>query len=211
MPHKPSPPKDSSKALFQGPCTFLTSVVKIEDLPLTNLPEIAFVGRSNVGKSSLINAVCNRKGLAKTSQVPGKTKMLNFFLISETFYLVDLPGYGYAKAAKGEIEAWNYLIYLYLKGRAPLKMVFLLMDSRHGTKKNDLEFMAFLDEMAVPYQVVLTKTDKISETKASSLIEETQKLLTSHPAAYPEVLATSSEKKQGIVPLQDRIFELISM
>lgn len=199
------------KINFQGPCTFLKSVAKIEDLPLTDLPEIAFVGRSNVGKSSLINALCHRKNLAKTSQVPGKTKLLNFFLISEVFYLVDLPGYGYAKAAKEEIKAWNYLIYLYLKGRAPLKTVFLLMDSRHGAKKNDLEFMAFLDEMAVPYQVVLTKIDKISETKASSLIEETQELLTVHPAAFPEVLATSSEKKQGIPALQERIFKLISL
>ena len=205
------PKESSSNSLFKSSCTFLKSVVKTEDLPLTDLPEIAFVGRSNVGKSSLINALCNRKDLAKTSQVPGKTKMLNFFLISETFYLVDLPGYGYAKAAKGEIKAWNYLIYLYLKGRAPLKTVFLLMDSRHGPKKNDLEFMQFLDEMAVPYQIILTKIDKISEAKVSSLTEETQKLLSTHPAAYPTVLATSSEKKQGITSLQERIYDLISL
>lgn len=202
--------KNSSESLFQGNCVFLKSVSNVDDLASSELPEIAFVGRSNVGKSSLINALCHRTKLAKTSNTPGRTRLLNFFLIADTFYLVDLPGYGYAKAPKKEISTWNRLIYLYLKGRIPLKGLFLLIDSRHGIKANDVEFMTFLDEIAIPYQIVLTKIDKISKGKASEIIEETHKILSSHPAAYPIVLSTSSEKKLGLQEIRQRIFELIS-
>lgn len=189
---------ERARLLFSAPVTFFKSVVSLDGLPGDDLPEVAFAGRSNVGKSSLLNAVCNQKDLARTSNTPGRTQQINYFEISRTIYLVDLPGYGYAKAPKGEVNAWNTLVRLYLKGRASLKRVFLLIDSRHGLKENDVEIMRMLDEAAVVYQIVLTKVDKIKETELKRVLARTFEEIKKHTAAYPAVLTTSSQKNTGL-------------
>ena len=172
---------------------------------------MAFAGRSNVGKSSLINALTGRKGLARTSSTPGRTQMLNFFGAPDTdLTIVDMPGYGYAQAPKELVDAWTALVFAYLRGRPTLRRVFLLIDSRHGIKANDLEAMALLDKAAVIYQVVLTKSDKIKPGQLDRLMEETAKTLSKRPAAFPEILATSSEKGKGLDELRAEIFRLTS-
>lgn len=194
--------------LFKQSCTFVRGVNSLNDLPDFDFPEIAFAGRSNVGKSSLINALLGRKDVARTSNTPGRTQQLNFFNIHDTFYLVDMPGYGYAEAPKNLVKQWQKMIRTYLLGRPSLARVYILIDSRHGIKENDSEFMKLLDETGVSYQVVLTKIDKIGSTNQEKIYEKTLSDLTQHPAAHPLVLKTSSEKNVDIDILRDQIAQL---
>lgn len=196
--------------LFKKSCEFVAGASHLGALPPPSLPEVAFIGRSNVGKSSLINAVTGRKSLARTSNTPGRTQQLNFFNLDGRMFLVDLPGYGYAKVSKEKVRKWTELIKTYLQGRVPLRRVFLLIDSRHGLKDSDIEMMDMLDKAAVIYQLVLTKTDKITAAELEAVLEATQKATKKHPACFDTLLCTSSEKKAGIIDLQRTIVELIS-
>lgn len=195
--------------LFAQECTFVAGVDKMEILPPPSLPEIAFAGRSNVGKSSLINALLNRKSLARISHTPGRTQQLNFFLLGKKFYIVDMPGYGYAAVSKAKIKIWSQLIQNYLKGRVPLKRVFLLIDSRHGFKVTDEAVMEELDRAAVSYQIVLTKADKSTPSEIEALLTTLTDKLKKHPAAFPVPLLTSSLTKEGLSPLRETIAEMI--
>lgn len=201
---------DDAARLFSGPIHFLKGVVRIDGLPGDLIPEVAFAGRSNVGKSSLLNALTGRKALARTSNTPGRTRELNYFLVGEVLHIVDMPGYGYAKAPKTQVKGWNQLIYDYLRGRPQLKRVFLLIDSRHGLKDTDAGVLALMDEAAVSYQVVLTKIDKISAAQLGRVRAATAAQLAKHPAAHPEIIATSAEKRLGINDLRAAITELIA-
>jgi GTP-binding protein len=196
--------------LFRRPCVFAKGVVRVSDLPEGGLPEVAFAGRSNVGKSSLLNALVGQKQLARTSNTPGRTREVNFFLLDETAFLVDLPGYGYAKAPKAQVKGWNRLIEDYLRGRAGLKRVFLLIDSRHGLKTSDQPILKLMDVSAVSYQVVLTKVDKLKKGELDKVMARTAAELSRHPAAYPEILATSSAKGAGMAELRAAILGLIA-
>lgn len=189
---------EDGRLLFAKECTFVKGVVGIEHLPNPDIPEVAFAGRSNVGKSSFINALTGRKTLARTSNTPGRTREVNFFNLDKRIMLVDLPGYGFAKAPKPIVEQWTQLVMDYLKGRAPLRRVFILVDSRHGLKKNDIEVMSMLDKSAVSYQTVLTKSDKITQSALDQCMDETAVVIKKHVAAHPEILATSSVKGHGI-------------
>ena len=195
--------------LFQNKTEFMLGVASLEQLPLTELSEIAFAGRSNVGKSSIINAITKQRGLAKTSNTPGRTQQLNYFSVNNEIIMVDLPGYGYAQAPEKLVKQWQKLIFTYLQGRVNLKRVFVLIDSRHGIKKVDEEIMDMLDKAAVNYQIVLTKTDKISLASLSKQIKETEAKITKRAAAYIKVLATSSEKNIGIADIRAEIASLI--
>lgn len=186
------------EALFKLPIEFIKGVVDVDGLPDPDRGEIAFAGRSNVGKSSLINALTNRKRLARTSNTPGRTREINYFTITDQAYLVDMPGYGYAKVPKEMVAGWTRLIEEYLRGRQTLKRAFLLIDARHGLKKNDIGIMKQLDKAAVLYQIVLTKTDKIKAPELEQRLVETKALIVKHPACYPEIIATSSNKGTGI-------------
>lgn len=199
----------AGRQLFGIPAEFVLGVAKLEQLPLTEMPEVAFAGRSNVGKSSLINALTGQKGLAKTSNTPGRTQQLNYFNIEDKLHLVDLPGYGYAQAPEKMVKQWQNLIFTYLQGRVNLKRVFLLIDSRHGVKKVDEEIMELLDKAAVTYQIILTKTDKISAKELEKVITSTQGIIAKHPAAYVELLTTSSEKGIGLDDVRAEIATLI--
>lgn len=195
--------------LFAQECTFVAGADKMEILPPPTLPEIAFAGRSNVGKSSLINALLGRKSLARISHTPGRTQQLNFFLLGKRFYIVDMPGYGYAAVSKAKIKTWSQLIQNYLKGRVPLKRVFLLIDSRHGFKITDEAVMEELDRAAVSYQIVLTKADKSTPAEIETLMATLTDKLKKHPAAFPSPLLTSSLTKEGLSPLREAIAELV--
>ncbi|HET7412093.1 MAG TPA: ribosome biogenesis GTP-binding protein YihA/YsxC [Pararhizobium sp.] len=204
----------SGAAVFARPWVFIRGVPEMRFLPPEGPPEVAFAGRSNVGKSSLINALLGQKGLARTSNTPGRTQELNFFVPAgysgegadlPPMALVDMPGYGYAKAPKAEVDAWTALVFDYLRGRASLKRVFVLIDARHGIKANDEEVLAILDKTAVSYQLVLTKIDKIKPAGAARLLDETAARIVRRPAAFPEVLATSSEKSAGLDDLRAAI------
>ncbi|KQX54401.1 MULTISPECIES: ribosome biogenesis GTP-binding protein YihA/YsxC [unclassified Ensifer] len=206
-------PKDD-KPLFGRPWIFIRGVPAMKFLPPEGPAEIAFAGRSNVGKSSLINALIGHKGLARTSNTPGRTQELNYFVPDgfsgeaddlPPMALVDMPGYGYAQAPKEQVDAWTKLVFDYLRGRSTLKRVYVLIDSRHGIKKNDDEVLDLLDKAAVSYQLVLTKTDKIKAAGVPRLIAETLEKIKKHPAAFPEVLATSSEKGEGLDELRAAI------
>lgn len=200
---------EQANTLFLKGTSFMLSVASLSQLPPDNLPEVAFAGRSNVGKSSLINALTKQKNLAKASNTPGRTQQLNYFNLAGKLYLVDMPGYGYAQAPDGLVKKWQQLILTYLQGRANLKRVFLLIDSRHGLKKNDLEIMDLLDKAAVTYQIVLTKTDKISTTALDKVFNETALVLKKHAAAHVRILPTSSEKGIGLDALRVEISSLI--
>lgn len=193
----------AGERLAAKPWRFVKGVVALENLPDDGLPEVAFSGRSNVGKSSLINAVVRNRGLARTSNTPGRTQELNFFTPSEAeLYLVDMPGYGFAKAPKDKVDSWTSLIKAYLRGRPTLRRVFVLADSRHGLKPPDRDIMTMLDEAAVPYQIVLTKADKLSRAQLEAVQKATETALATHPAAFPAVHVTSSEKGTGIAELR---------
>jgi GTP-binding protein len=198
------------EALFKGPCSFVKGVVRIADLPQQARAEIAFAGRSNVGKSSLINALTGRTSLARVSDTPGRTRELNFFALAKdgALYLVDMPGYGYARASKAQVKGWTRLIGDYLKGRPELKRVFLLIDARHGIKPNDKETMKLLDEAAVSYQVVLTKADKPKAAELSAIQAKVAGDLAKHAAAYPQILTTSTRTGSGIKELRAAIAAL---
>lgn len=199
----------AANSLFRQPPEFMLGVAHLEQLPLSDIPEIAFAGRSNVGKSSIINAVTGQKALAKTSNTPGRTQQLNYFNLADKLHIVDMPGYGYAQAPENIVKQWQKVVFAYLKGRVNLKRVFLLIDSRHGIKKVDLEIMDLLDKAAVTYQLVLTKADKISAKALGEVLAKTEAETAKHAAAYVRVLTTSSEKNQGIELLRAEIASLI--
>ena len=199
---------EAGRLLFARDVTFMLSAVSLETLPPARLPEICFAGRSNVGKSSLINALTNRKGLARASNTPGRTRELNYFNIDERLFVVDLPGYGYAKASKTDIARWTKLTRQFLFGRASLRRVFLLIDSRHGLKDSDRELMAMLDETAVTYQLILTKIDKLKKGELAKVMEKTEKEIAKRPAAFPKIINTSSETNNGLDLLRAEIATL---
>ena len=196
-------------SLFKQPCTFVLGATSIDHLPQARLPEVAFIGRSNVGKSSLINALTHRKELARISKTPGRTQQLNFFLLAEVIHLVDLPGYGYARASKKEVAGWNQLMHDYLLGRPHLKRAFMLVDSRHGLKKNDHEMMQLLDNDAVSYQIILTKCDKQTQAGLAKLHEDIESIFPKHPALHPEILTSSSVKASGLGEVRATIEALV--
>lgn len=190
--------------LFSGPVTFLRSAPALKFLPDPEVPEIAFCGRSNVGKSSLLNALTGRRAIARTSVTPGRTQELNFFDVGEPvlFRLVDMPGYGFAKAPVKVVENWRRLVRDFLRGRLVLRRTLLLVDARHGPKPPDLEMMAMLDEAAVGYRIVLTKADKVKASALAEVLARTEAEARKHPAAFPQVHVTSSETRQGIDELR---------
>jgi GTP-binding protein len=197
---------EAARKLFAGEARFMMGAVAMSGLPDPDLPEVAFAGRSNVGKSSLINAVTGRTHLARASNEPGRTREVNFFIIGDDrLRLVDLPGYGFARASKGEVKKFQNLGRDYLRGRPNLKRAFLLIDARHGLKPVDEEAMAAFDVAAVSYQIILTKADKISAKDAAAVTARTQAQIAKRPAAFPRVLATSSEKGTGIPELRAEI------
>lgn len=204
--------KERGRLLFAGPVSFLMGAVSLETLPSADRPEVAFAGRSNVGKSSLVNALTGRKTLARTSNTPGRTQELNFFEMGNEMdapaYLVDLPGYGYAKIERKKVHAWTRLVKDYLRGRPNLRRIMLLIDSRHGLKENDREIMAMLDEAAVNYQLVLTKLDKLKVAEREKIVAKTKKDAAKNVACHPTILATSSEKGWGIPEVRTEIASL---
>lgn len=193
---------ETGRKLFAGPCTFVKGVVAMDGLPGADRPEICMAGRSNVGKSSLINALTGQKALARTSSTPGRTQEINYFELGTSHYLVDLPGYGYAKAPLPVVEKWQTLLKAYLAGRVTLRRAFVLIDGRHGVKAVDEEIMALLKTAAVTFQVILTKCDKPKATAYQAAVEQTRKRLGAYPNAYPEILSTSSETGDGIPELR---------
>jgi GTP-binding protein len=196
------------RLLFAGPVEFVKGVVAMAGLPPADRIEVCFAGRSNVGKSSLINALTNRKGLARASNTPGRTQEINFFAVGDRHYVVDLPGYGYANAPLAIVERWQKLLRSYLAGRQTLRRAFVLIDARHGAKAVDEEIMTLLDRAAVTFQCVLTKTDKISAAELEIALTITRAALAKHPAAYPEIVLTSSEKGDGMETLRAIIADL---
>jgi GTP-binding protein len=196
---------EAARKLFARETAFLMGAVSVDGLPPADLPEVAFAGRSNVGKSSLINALTGRHRLARASTEPGRTREVNFFLLDDRLRLVDLPGYGWAKASRGEVKKFQNLGRAYLRGRPNLKRAYLLIDARHGLKDVDKEALDALDEAAVSYQIVLTKADKLKASEVVAVTERTLKAVSRRPAAFPRVLATSSEKGTGIPELRAEI------
>ena len=190
------------RKLFSGPVDFLKGVVAMDGLPNADRVEVCFAGRSNVGKSTLINAITNRKGLARASNTPGRTQEINFFELGAQRYLVDLPGYGFANAPLAVVEKWQRLLKSYLSGRPNLRRAFVLIDSRHGIKPVDEEIMQLMDRSALTFQVVLTKIDKIKQPEQEKVLLQVRKKLAKHPAAFPELIITSSEKGEGIATLR---------
>jgi len=201
---KDDPLAAEAARLFSGRVEFLLSAPQLKFLPEPDVPEIAFCGRSNVGKSSLLNALTGRRAIARTSVTPGRTQELNFFEVGEPaqFRLVDMPGYGFAKAPVKVVERWKQLVRTYLRGRAVLKRTLVLIDARHGIKAVDLDMMRMLDEAAVGYRLVLTKADKIKASELTEVLVATEAEARMHPAAFPQIHATSAEKGMGIAELR---------
>ncbi len=193
---------EAARVLFAQECRFVAASATIPQLPPETLPEVAFVGRSNVGKSSLVNALTGRKTLARTSNTPGRTQEVIFFDLGGRLMLVDLPGYGYAKVSKAKQAIWTDTLFAYLRGRPTLQRVSMLIDGRHGLKELDIEAMDLLDRAALSYQVVLTKADKVKPAELQAMLEKTAKALSRRPAAHPVVAATSSETGAGIPELR---------
>jgi GTP-binding protein len=211
---------DPDSLLFSRPWIFIKGVPSMRFLPPEGPPEIAFAGRSNVGKSSLINALTGQKGLARTSNTPGRTQELNFFVPDgysgsmddlPPMTLVDMPGYGYAEAPKDQVEKWTDLVFSYLQGRVTLKRVFVLIDARHGIKKNDEDVLTLLDKAAVSYQIVLTKADKIHASKVPALVDATLEKIRKRAAAFPDVLVTSSERSAGLDEMKIAVLTAIDV
>ena len=194
--------REAGRRLFAGGAEFLKGVVAMSGLPPADRPEVCFAGRSNVGKSSLINALTGRKGLARASNTPGRTQEINYFTLGESRYLVDLPGYGYANAPLDVVRKWQALLRQYLAGRVTLRRAFVLIDARHGVKDVDNEILSLLDASAVTFQCVLTKADKVKAAERDKVLAQTRAALSRHPAAYPEIVLTSSEKGDGIETLR---------
>ncbi len=199
---------EAGRRLFAAPAAFMLGVVKLDGLPDEGPPEIAFAGRSNVGKSSLLNALTGQKGLARASNTPGRTREINYFDLEGALRLVDLPGYGYARVSRKDVEAWTRLTRDFLRGRSVLRRVCLLIDSRHGLKATDAEVMDLLDEAAVNYQIVLTKTDKIKPTALAVTIDRTAAAIARRPAAHPVIRPTSSDKGEGLAALRAELAAL---
>ena len=212
FPEAPEPEDDAREAgrlLFAGPVDFIKGVVAMAGLPPADRIEVCFAGRSNVGKSSLINALTNRKNLARASNTPGRTQEINFFALGDARYLVDLPGYGYAEAPVAIVAKWQALLRAYLAGRQTLRRAFVLVDMRHGIMAVDEEILMLLDRSAVTFQVVLTKADKVNAATRAANTAQVQAALAKHPAAYPEIIVTSSEKGDGIATLRATIATLV--
>jgi GTP-binding protein len=212
FPEAPLPEAEAAEAgrrLFAGPVAFLKGVVAMDGLPPPDRVEVCFAGRSNVGKSSLINALTGRKALARASDTPGRTQEINYFTLGEARYLVDLPGYGFAEAPVAVVARWQALLRAYLAGRATLRRAFVLIDTRHGVLKADEEILILLDRSAVPFQAVLTKADKVSAAQRARTLARVEAALQKHPAAYPELVVTSSETGEGIATLRAIIAALV--
>lgn len=201
--------EEMGRVMFAGEWAFLMGAVKVDQLPAMQGVEIGFVGRSNVGKSSLVNALTGRKALAKVSNTPGRTQELNFFRLGDKLTIVDMPGYGFAKAPEPKVRAWTHLIHNYLKGRANLSRVYVLIDSRHGIKAADEPIFKTLDANAVSFQIILTKTDQLRKNELETRIAETEEALKKHAAAHPKVLATSSRDACGLAQTRAAITEMM--
>ena len=200
---------ERGRLFFAKPWRHVMGVAKVEGLPVTDGLEVAFAGRSNVGKSSLINALVGQKALARTSNTPGRTRELNFFAADAGITIVDMPGYGYARAPKSEVAAWTKLVFAYLRGRPNLRRVYLLVDARHGLKDNDVDALKLIDKAAVSYQVVLTKIDKLKQAELGTVVETTAAAIAKRAAAHPAILATSSDEGIGIDVLRAEIAGLV--
>jgi GTP-binding protein len=199
---------EAGRMLFATGTNFLKGVVAMDGVPPADRIEVCFAGRSNVGKSSLINAVTGRRALARASNTPGRTQEINYFTVADSHYLVDLPGYGYANAPVAIVAKWQRLLKAYLSGRATLRRAFVLIDTRHGVKDVDQEIMALLDRSAVPFQAVMTKADKVKTSDHDQVLAQVREALAKHPAAYPELVLTSSEKGDGIETLRSIIADI---
>ena len=208
-PHEPEK-KEAGRKLFASPSEFLKGVVAMSGLPPADRVEVCFAGRSNVGKSSLINALTGTKALARASNTPGRTQEINYFTQGPSLYLVDLPGYGYANAPLDKVKRWQRLLKQYLSGRQTLRRAFVLIDTRHGIKPVDEEILSLLDSAAVTFQCVMTKADKVKTSDRERVLTQVRGALSAHPAAFPEIVLTSSEKGDGIDTLRSVITEVMT-